>query len=261
MSKFYNNVKSRLNKKGIKGFTKADYLLAAEHLEISNLDNVTTEQIIAGVNYLMSKQSSELVSIEKIDASVTTLQTEDTVTEPVDESSVNSLSTSDYSIDFASESQNEELVSDTERMQAMPTAVNYAPTEINQNGQSLAIQDKAELVVTTAQSMGITLQLGEVENIASNLDYSGDSLDEAIGDIRSAITTFVEYKSKISQQKINQMIGEVRATVNQRNQETSQHLNTGLSQIARDINQANTDFKSQVKSALKCFAIPASKAG
>lgn len=56
------------------------------------------------------------------------------------------------------------------------------------------------------------------------------------------------------------MITEVRATVNQRNKETSQRLNNGLGQIAKDIKEADTDFKSQVKSALQCFAIPANKA-
>lgn len=55
------------------------------------------------------------------------------------------------------------------------------------------------------------------------------------------------------------MIDEVRATVTQRNKETSQRLNNGLSQIAKDIKEADTDFKSQVKSALQCFAIPANK--
>ena len=138
------------------------------------------------------------------------------------------------------------------------TAIN--PLEIDQAGELAAVEDRAELVASTAQSMGIQLQLSEIQNIAYNVDYSGDSLGESIADIRAAITTFVEYKAQINQQKINHMIGEVRATVNQRNQETSQRLNNGLSQIARDIKQANTDFKSQVKSALECFAIPSDKA-
>ncbi|MBW4571519.1 MAG: hypothetical protein KME31_26935 [Tolypothrix carrinoi HA7290-LM1] len=219
MSKFYNNVKSKLNKKGIKGLTKTDYLLAAEHLGIEDLDNPSTEEINAGVNYLMKKQSSELTTIENLQYDV-----------------------------LANDSLNED-------------AQAIALSEINQAGDLLAIQDKADLVASTAESMGIQLQLSEVDNIASNLDYSGDSLDEGIDDIRSAITAFVEYKAQINQQKINHMIGEVRAAVNQHNQQTSQHLNNGLSQIAKDINQADTDFKSSVRQALKCFAIPANKAG
>ncbi len=135
-----------------------------------------------------------------------------------------------------------------------------APLEHNQAGELATVEDKSELVASTAQSMGIELQLSEIQNIASNIDYSGDSLDESIADIRAAITTFVEYKAQVNQQKINHMITEVRATVNQRNQETSQHLNNGLGQIAKDIKEADTDFKSQVKSALQYFAIPTNKA-
>lgn len=135
-----------------------------------------------------------------------------------------------------------------------------APLEYDQAGELATVEDKSELVASTAQSMGIELQLSEIQNIASNMDYSGDSLSESIADIRAAITTFVEYKAQINQQKINHMITEVRATVTQRNNETSQRLNSGLSQIANDIKEADTDFKSQVKSALQCFAIPANKA-
>ncbi|MHC5821935.1 MAG: hypothetical protein ACYT04_40240 [Nostoc sp.] len=133
--------------------------------------------------------------------------------------------------------------------------------DYDQASELATVEDKSELVASTAVSMGIELQLSEIQNIASNMDYSGDSLGESIADIRAAITTFVEYKAEINQQKINHMITEVRATVNQRNKETSQRLNNGLSQIAKDIKEADTDFKSQVKSALQCFAIPANKAG
>ncbi len=112
-----------------------------------------------------------------------------------------------------------------EEVNAMPAAVNHVPLDTDQAGELLAVQDKADLVASTAESMGIELQLNEVTNIASNLDYSGDSLNESIGDIRTAITAFVEYKAQINQQKINHMIDEVRATVNQRNQETSGRLN------------------------------------
>jgi hypothetical protein len=133
--------------------------------------------------------------------------------------------------------------------------------EIDQPGQSLALQEKSELVASTAQSMGIELQLSEVENIASHIEYSGDSLDEGINDIQSAITAFIEYKAQVNQQKIDNMIDEVRQVVNARNANTSQHLNNGLNQIAKDIKQANSDFKSSVKTALKCFSIPTIKAG
>ncbi|MBD2364775.1 hypothetical protein H6G36_26995 [Anabaena minutissima FACHB-250] len=135
-----------------------------------------------------------------------------------------------------------------------------APIETSQykaEQASLAVQDKAELVSSTAQNMGIDLQLGEVESIADNLKCSGDSLDEGIAEIKQAITAFVAYKAQVNQQKIDNMVDEVRHVVAVTSAETSQHLNDGLKQIAQEINQANSDFKSQVKTALKCFAVPA----
>jgi uncharacterized protein YukE len=228
MTKFYNNVKSRLNKKGINGFTKADYLEAAEQLEIVDLDDVTTEQILDGVELLESKRSSQVGSAIAPTTAQTLVHHQETETLIQDET-------------------------EDEGVQAI------APSEYDQAGELATVKDKSELVASTAQSMGIELQLSEIQNIASNMDYSGDSLSESIADIRAAITTFVEYKAQINQQKINHMITEVRATVTQRNKETSQRLNNGLSQIANDIKEANTDFKSQVKSALQCFAIPANK--
>ena len=196
---------------------------------------------------LMSSESQEIISVDtpELEESISDSEVFQSIT-PLEE-----IETESY----------EELEEDgEEELTAMPTAVNYAPLEYDQVGELATIEEKSELVASTAVSMGIELHLSEVQNIASNLDYSGDSLDEGIADIRAAITTFVEYKAQVNQQKINHMIGEVRATVNQRNKETSQRLNNGLSQIAKDINEANTDFKSQVKSALQCFAIPTNKA-
>lgn len=158
--------------------------------------------------------------------------------------------------------EDETLVEEEELEIFTPVKESIESSEYEQDEvRAIALADKSDLVTATAQSMGIELQLSEIQNIASNVDCSGDSLGESIADIKSAITTFVEYKAQINQQKINHMIGEVRATVNQRSQETSQRLNNGLSQIAKDIKEADTDFKSQVKSALKYFAIPANKAG
>jgi hypothetical protein len=60
MSKFYNNVKSRLNKQGYTGFVKDDYTEACNAVGVINPDNPSTEQINAGVVYLISKRSSSL---------------------------------------------------------------------------------------------------------------------------------------------------------------------------------------------------------
>jgi len=202
MSKFYSNVKSRLNKKGIKGLTKSDYLLAAEYLGIEDLDNATTEQIIAGVDYLMGKQSSQLVSTVESEEiiSVDNADSEESISDSEVFQSITPLE----EVETQSYEELEEELED--EVNAMPAAVNYAPLEHSQAGELATVEDKSELVASTAVSMGIELQLSEIQNIASNVDCSGDSLGESIADIRAAITTFVEYKAQINQQKINHMI-------------------------------------------------------
>jgi hypothetical protein len=65
MNKFYNNVKSRLNKQGYTGFVKDDYTEACNAVGVINPDNPSTEQINAGVAYLINKRSSNLAVPEK----------------------------------------------------------------------------------------------------------------------------------------------------------------------------------------------------
>lgn len=156
-------------------------------------------------------------------------------------------------IDKQDNQDNPELVSDAHGHR-------FAAVTSSPDSTVIAIAEKTELVASTAQSMGIELQLSEVESIADNLTYSGDSLDEGIAEINQAITAFVEYKAQINQQKIDSMVDEVRHVVQRTNAETSQHLNNGLKQIAQDINQGTTDFKSQIRTALKYFAVSSLKA-
>ncbi|WP_071192648.1 hypothetical protein [Trichormus sp. NMC-1] len=126
---------------------------------------------------------------------------------------------------------------------------------------ALTTATKPELVSTTAQSMGIVLDVGEISLIAENVGQSTDSLDQDIDAIKSAIMAFVKHKAAISQQKINNMISEVREVVSTNNTQNSQQLTDGLRQINSDIQEGNKQFKSNVRTALKAFAIPAIKAG
>jgi ribosomal protein L11 len=229
--KFTNNVRARLYKQGYQGFTKDDYTTAALTVNCDDLNNPTKDQLSQAVDYFKVKATSQLSVIDVED--IAEMQT---TAPPVNE-----------------ENQPQQGI---EQSEIQPLAC-----EDDSEVTALALQEKSELVASTAQSMGIELQLSEVENIASHIEYSGDSLDEGINDIQSAITAFIEYKAVINQQKINRMITEVRGTIHQRNQENSQELNNGLSQIAQDIKQANTALKIQVKSALSCFSIPAIKTG
>ncbi|MCC5654404.1 hypothetical protein LC609_32410 [Nostoc sp. XA013] len=252
MTKFYNNVKSRLNKKGLTGFTKPDYLKAAEYLGVVDLDNVTTEQIKAGVEFLESRYGSQ---IEVVSKNVYTSKEISVNTPLIQQPSVHHQEIETFI---------EEEVSILTPVEEPIESSGDEDSEVSTMSTTdcvIALAEKTDLVTVTAHNMGIELQLNEVESIASNLGYSGDSLEEGIRDIESAITAFVEYKAQVNQEKINRMITQVRSTVSQRNEETSQRLNNGLNQIARDIQQGNTDFKSNIRSALKCFSIPTDQTG
>lgn len=136
-------------------------------------------------------------------------------------------------------------------------------TENEETPQSseLATTTKNELVSSTAQNMGIALDTSEISLIAENINDSTDTLEQDIDAIKVAIIAFVEHKAMVSQQKINNLITEVREVLSEKNNENSQLLSDGLSSINNDIQEANKQFKSNVKKALAAFTIPSIKAG
>ncbi|MFM6001674.1 MAG: hypothetical protein ACKPB7_00105, partial [Sphaerospermopsis kisseleviana] len=125
----------------------------------------------------------------------------------------------------------------------------------------LTTTTKSELVASTAQNMGITLDTSEISLIAENISNSSDDFDQDIDAIKAAIMAFIDHKSMINQSKINELIYEVRDLVGNKNQENSQLLSDGLKQINSDIQEANKQFKSGVQRALAAFTIPTIKAG
>ena len=277
MTKFYNNVKVRLNRKGIKGISKAEYLVAAEHLGISDLDDVTTEQIIAGVGYLMDKFSNESASLSPSDLATTQTEEVSKIESELEQpeetalprehsaniiSEATALDCEENLEDIAHETTEPQPSIEQNDLQAMPAAREAIACEDDPpEATAIELPEKSELVANTAHHMGIVLDTQEVESIAHNVNYATDSLESDIDAIESAIMAYVEHKAAISQQKINQMVDTVRRTVQQNNAENSQLLSDGLHSINQEIKQANTNFKSSVKTALKAFAIPPSKAG
>ncbi|MFM6159227.1 MAG: hypothetical protein ACKPE3_40665, partial [Sphaerospermopsis kisseleviana] len=120
---------------------------------------------------------------------------------------------------------------------------------------------QSQLITSTAQNMGITLDSSEISLIAENISTSSDDFDQDIDAIKAAIMAFIDHKSMINQSKINELIYEVRDLVGNKNQENSQLLSDGLKQINSDIQEANKQFKSGVQRALAAFTIPTIKAG
>ena len=125
----------------------------------------------------------------------------------------------------------------------------------------LATTNKSELVTATATQMGIVLDASEISLIAENINHSSDDFDQDIDSIKAAIMAFIQHKSMINQSKINDLINEVREVVSEKNSENSQLLSEGLRSINSDIQEANKQFKSNVRTALSAFELPALKAG
>ena len=125
----------------------------------------------------------------------------------------------------------------------------------------LAVSNKSELITSTASQMGIVLDASEISLIAENINHSSDDFDQDIDSIKAAIMAFIQHKSMINQSKINELIHEVREVVGAKNTENSQLLSDGLRSINQDIQEANKQFKSNVRTALSAFELPALKAG
>jgi dGTP triphosphohydrolase len=128
-------------------------------------------------------------------------------------------------------------------------------------GGALQLQQKHELVSTTAQSLGIVLDTAEITNIADNINYSSHELHDSIDEIKSAIIAFIEHKAAVNSQKIQQLIGDITQVAADKFDENSQQLTEGLQEINHQLQQQTKDFKSQVKATLAAFKVPVIKAG
>ncbi|GAX39018.1 hypothetical protein [Nodularia sp. NIES-3585] len=285
MTKFYNNVKVRLNRKGIKGISKAEYLVAAEHLGISDLDDVTTEQIIAGVGYLMDKFSNESASLSPSDLATTQTEEVSKIESELEQLEETALPT-EHSANIISESTaldfeenlEEDIAHETtepqpsieqSEMQAMPAASvrgasrreAIACEDDPPEATAIELQETSELVASTAESMGIALNIEDVTAIASNFDYASTNSDDELEEIKAAITAFVQHKAALSRQKIKHIVQEVKETIHNLDSENSELLNDGLRSISQDIKSGSERFRQQTRQALKAFALPPSKAG
>ena len=252
MSKFYRNVKSRLNKKGIKGLTKTDYLFAAEHLGIKDLDNATTEQILAGVDYLRGKESIQLVSTAK----------------NIERISVDSPECEDA----------EEIISDGELFQ------NIAPLEaletesqqeiedeevnenallgIDQTSHSLAVTnaDKQALVSTQSMALGFELSEQECLLIADNVDDVFSDYSSFLISVTSAIRGYVDHRFNEVESALDTNADAVRSHIADRTTQLNQKVENFSNNLKADIGGIRQHIKSSQANILSRFTLP-SKAG
>ena len=214
-------IQSRLNRAGVK-VALGEIKEQCEKL-IVDIEN-PTEQELLDVQMMFYNNSNELAVIDDVTADVDSVDSVD-----------NTLS-----------------IQDVEE-----TAI--APPQTEQPAP-LATTNKGELITATATQMGIVLDASEISLIAENINHSSDDFDQDIDSIKAAIMAFIQHKSMINQSKINELIHEVREVVGAKNTENSQLLSDGLRSINQDIQEANKQFKSNVRTALSAFELPALKA-
>lgn len=243
-------VQSRLSRKGLKVELKD----IRTHLEntVSNVNKITKQETNQATDYFISTATKLTVIQEDIEP----MTSNEAATEQ-------ETLTNNNSDQLEPETTtNPSTIEELEEFYTHP-ALFTPKTENEEIPQSseLATTTKNELVNSTAQNMGIALDTSEISLIAENINDSTDTLEQDIDTIKAAIIAFVKHKAMVSQQKINNLITEVREVVSEKNQENSQLLSDGLTNINNDIQEANKQFKSNVKKALSAFTIPTIKAG
>ncbi|WP_071192689.1 hypothetical protein [Trichormus sp. NMC-1] len=256
-------IQSRLSRQGLK-VSLGEIKSQCEQM-IADVENATETDILAVTEYFISNATKLTVISE--DTATEQTEVEETsicvggelgnIAEPT-QTELETLTTED--VDIVNSVDNAINTASIQDIDSNDLHTNEAALD-TENQTALATATKSELVSSTAHSLGIVLDVGEISLIAENIGTSTDSLEQDIDAIESAIMAFVEHKAMISQQKINQMVSSVRRTVQHKNSENSQLLTDGLRSINSDIQEANKDFKSNVKKALSAFAIPAIKAG
>ncbi|WP_071192428.1 hypothetical protein [Trichormus sp. NMC-1] len=246
-------VQSRLSRKGLKVELKD----IRTHLEntVSNVNKITKQETNQTTDYFMSTATKLTVIQEDVEPMTTNeAAIQETLTNNnyeeilIGEDNINSPSTIEELSEFYT---HPALFTPKTENEEIPTP----------QSSELATTTKNELVNSTAQNMGIALDTSEISLIAENINDSTDTLEQDIDAIKAAIIAFVEHKAMVSQQKINNLITEVREVVSEKNNENSQLLSDGLSSINNDIQEANKQFKSNVQKCLTAFTIPSIKAG
>ncbi|WP_414756347.1 hypothetical protein [Anabaena sp. CCY 9910] len=198
MSKFYNNVKSRLNKKGLTGFVKTDYQEAAEHLRIADLDNVTTDQIIAGFEYLAAKRENQIQP-----------------TAPL------TPQESPHQIQHYQEAETiaqQEL----ELLEIEPIAPLEELTKENQIVLSNA--DKQALVTSQSLALGFELSEDETTEIADSIDDVFADYSSFVNGVTTAIRQYIAHKFDTIESDLSDNTNDIREYLNNRTNRLNQKV-------------------------------------
>ena len=260
VNKIATRIQSRLSRKGIK-ITLGDIKTVYSQM-VADDQNPTDAEVDQVTEYFIS-QSSKLATggNETTEEELAPVPTETTGNDQGDNlEAVHNLYT-DVNNTVDNQLDALELVLDNNLDTTLDKNLDVLDNEQEETPGAIALKETSDLVSQTAESMGITLNLEDISAIASNFDQSSTNSDSELEEIRDAIVSFVQHKSQITQQKISNIVEEVRETIHNLDAENSQHLNDGLRSISQDIQSGSERFRQQTRQALKVFALPPSKAG
>jgi hypothetical protein len=124
---------------------------------------------------------------------------------------------------------------------------------INLESKESKEEDKTnEMVVSTAQEMGVTLTPEEVLLIAQKVSMAGDDLTNSLDEIKAAVINFINYKTQVNSQKISSAVEEMVEAAEDGLNKNSQELKVGLNRVNVVLKGGATDFKR----ISQAFAIP-----
>ena len=137
--------------------------------------------------------------------------------------------------------------SEEEIREAIYKLINLESKE--ENGE----EDKTnEMVVSTAQEMGVTLTPEEVYLVAQKVSMAGDDLTNSLDEIKAAVINFINYKTQVNSQKISSAVKEMVEAAEDGLTKNSQELKVGLNRVNGILNGGAMDFKR----ISQAFAIP-----
>ena len=217
-------IQSRLDKKSI----KKDLPEIRDFLNTLNLEEFSKYDMDAAFNHFLTNAGGELVIFNAKEKALEISAT--------------------YFLDLTPEKLEELSLmgSEEEIREAIYKLINLESLESKE-------EDKTnEMVVSTAQEMGVTLTPEEVYLVAQKVSMAGDDLTNSLDEIKAAVINFINYKTQVNSQKISSAVEEMVEAAEGGLTKNSQELKVGLNRVNGILKGGAMDFKR----ISQAFAIP-----
>lgn len=116
-------------------------------------------------------------------------------------------------------------------------------------------QYRATAIAEAGQNLGFTLSLNEIESIAAELSSESNTLEEDLDAIKVAVKNYINFRTQKTQDKVGELITELRDFYSLRQTENSDRLSGGLQQIVDDMQESRRRFRLQLQTALAVFSV------